>query len=83
MRLNYSTRDRRLLDALAGVEYNGGCWVLRAVMQRIPVSQTTVNNAFFIQLQLNGLFRLGSDPLSALQQSIQGYASTNQILDRP
>ena len=83
VRLNYSTRDRRLLDALAGVEYNGGCWVLRAVMQRIPVSQTKVNNAFFIQLQLNGLFRLGSDPLSALQQSIQGYASTNQILDRP
>ncbi len=82
-RLNFSTRDRRLLDALAGVEYNGGCWVLRAVVQRIPVSQTAVNNAFFIQLELNGLFRLGSDPLSALQQSIQGYASTNQILNRP
>ncbi len=33
-RVNYSTRDRKPIETLAGFEYNGCCWVLRVVGSR-------------------------------------------------
>jgi LPS-assembly protein len=79
-RLNYSLRDNRLVEGLAGLEYNGGCWALRMVAQKIATTENSSNNAFFLQLELNGLGRIGSNPLQALKQSIPGYANTTEIL---
>jgi hypothetical protein len=31
-----------------------------------------------VQLELNGLVRIGSDPLNALRQSIAGFSKLNQ-----
>jgi len=78
-RINYSLKDRQLVEGLMGLEYNGGCWVLRSVIQRLATAQNSRNNAFFIQLELNGLGRLGSNPIDVLKQSIPGYASTTDI----
>ncbi len=72
-RLNYSIEESRLVEALAGFEYNAGCWSLRGVMQRLSTSQTTTTNAFFLQLELNGLTKLGPNPLDVLKRSITGY----------
>ncbi|MEW6131732.1 MAG: LPS assembly protein LptD [Pseudomonadota bacterium] len=80
MRANYSIRDNNLVEGLAGLEYNGGCWVLRGVVQRIATAESDVSNAFFLQLELNGMGRLGASPMSALRQSIPGYAPTNEFL---
>lgn len=80
LRANYSFRDNNLVEGLAGLEYNGGCWVLRAVAQRITTGEKDVNNAFFLQLELNGMGRLGASPMSALKQSIPGYTPTNEFL---
>lgn len=80
MRANYSIRDNNLVEGLAGLEYNGGCWVLRSVVQRIATAENDVSNAFFLQLELNGMGRLGASPMSALKQSIPGYAPTNEFL---
>src|SRR6202142_2452466 len=79
-RVNYSLKDSQLVEGLMGFEYNGGCWALRSVVQRIATTLNTRNNAFFIQLELNGLGRLGSNPIDALKQSIPGYANTNDII---
>ncbi len=80
LRTNYSFRDNTLVEGLAGLEYNGGCWVLRAVAQRIATAEKDVNNAFFLQLELNGMGSLGASPMSALKQSIPGYTPTNEFL---
>lgn len=80
LRANYSFRDNNLVEGLAGLEYNGGCWVLRAVAQRITTAEKDVNNAFFLQLELNGMGRLGASPMNALKQSIPGYKPTNEFL---
>ncbi len=79
-RINYSLKDRQLVEGLMGLEYNGGCWALRSVIQRLATAQNSRNNAFFIQLELNGLGRLGSNPIDVLKQSIPGYANTNDII---
>ena len=77
-RFNYSLRDHRIVEGLAGFEYNGGCWVARAVLQRFASSAGGASNAVFVQLELNGFSRFGSNPLEALKRNIPGYSRLNQ-----
>ena len=37
-RYNYSLQDRLLLDGVAGVEYNAGCWVFRASSIKVMIA---------------------------------------------
>jgi LPS-assembly protein len=86
-RYNLSIQDRRasdvtqkpgLIEALLGVEYDGGCWAARMVMQRFATGAERKNTAIFLQIELNGLGRIGTDPLSALSRSIPNYRPANQ-----
>ena len=68
----------RVTQAILGVEYKGDCcWTGRVVFQRYAVSINEVNNAVFVQLELNGLGSLGTDPMSLLAKSIPGYEPVN------
>lgn len=78
-RLNYSLQDSRLVEGLAGVEYNAGCWSLRGVVQRLATTENAVSNAFFLQLELRGLTKLGPNPLDILKRSISGYAKSDEF----
>ncbi|NDY91998.1 LPS-assembly protein LptD [Ideonella livida] len=69
----YSKTDGRLTDALAGVEYDSGCWVFRVVAERTAIGQATASTHFMVQLELVGLSRLGSNPLKTLKDQIPGY----------
>lgn len=87
-RLNYSIADRRLTEGVFGIEYDGCCYVVRAVAQRLTTSTTTATNTFFLQLELNGLGRVGSNPLDVLKRNIPGYSllyenPTRRRLDEP
>jgi LPS-assembly protein len=73
-RWNYSLRERRTLEGLAGVEYDGGCWVLRVVLHRFATATQQTSTTFFVQLELNGVSRIGSNPLETLRRNIAGYA---------
>jgi len=75
-RWNYSLADRRLLEGIAGVEYNKGCWALRLVAHRFATATQQTTNAFFVQLELAGASHLGSNPLSLLRSSIPGFTPT-------
>ncbi|MBU0752891.1 MAG: LPS-assembly protein LptD [Gammaproteobacteria bacterium] len=77
-RYNYSTRDGRVIESVGGVEYDGGCWVARAVAQRIATIDNNSNTAVYVQLELNGFSRIGSNPLELLKRNIPGYGRINQ-----
>jgi LPS-assembly protein len=77
-RWNYSLKDSRILEGIAGLEYNRSCWTLRIVTQRFATATLQTNTGFFVQLDLSGLVRVGSDPLSLLKQSIPGYTTMNE-----
>lgn len=77
-RINYSIPDKTVAEGLLGMEYKADCWVLRLVGQRIPTSSAKASTSFFIQLELNGLSRIGSNPLDALSSSIPGYQNINK-----
>ena len=77
-RWNYSLQDNRILELLAGLEYNESCWAVRVVTQRFATATNELSTGIFVQLELNGLVRIGSDPLNALRQSIAGFTKLNQ-----
>lgn len=79
-RYNYSMRDRRAIETLGGLEYNGDCWVLRGVVQRFATATGQTTNTFFLQLELTGFSRIGSNPLEALKRNIPGYMRLNQAM---
>ena len=76
-RWNYSLTDKKTLEAVAGIEYNGDCWVLRVVGQRLTTTTQQTSTAVFLQLELNGLARVGTSPLELLRRSVPGYVPTN------
>jgi LPS-assembly protein len=93
-RLNYSFKDSsttvstnsqngRVIQSIAGLEYNGGCWVVRSVVQRLALTQDSVSSGFFLQLELNDFASIGSNPISILRRNIQGYSLINQPVAEP
>jgi LPS-assembly protein len=78
-RVNYDTAQSTLVESLFGAEYNAGCWALRVVTDRKTVSSTQVDSVLYVQLELNGMVRLGKNPLEALKTNIPGYRKTNEI----
>ncbi|GHU26850.1 hypothetical protein AGMMS50256_05140 [Betaproteobacteria bacterium] len=83
-RLNYSFKDDgtvlstgnrggRVIESIAGLEYNGGCWILRGVVRRQALTSADASTSFFVQLELSDLGRIGSNPLNLLKRNIQGY----------
>jgi LPS-assembly protein len=76
-RWNYSILGSKTLEAVAGVEYNAGCWILRLVGQRLTTTTQTATNSVYLQIELNGLARFGTSPLELLRRSVPGYLKTN------
>lgn len=74
-RWNQALNVSRNLETLAGLEYESCCWAARAVARRYRTSTTQVDseNAFYLELELKGLSRLGEGLESILQSSILGY----------
>jgi LPS-assembly protein len=76
-RWNYSLVDNKTLEAIVGIEYNAGCWVLRLVGQRLTTTTQTTSTSVYLQIELNGLARFGTNPLELLRRSVPGYQRTN------
>lgn len=77
-RYNYSLKESRVIETIGGLEYDGGCWAARFVVQRLATTPSQATTSFFVQLELNGLARLGSNPLDMLKRSVPGYGVINQ-----
>lgn len=84
--LDYSISDRNWVESIAGFEYKADCWVGRFVLQRyaVPLSNTEAyssnyTTAWFLQIELNGLTSVGTNPLDQLQRNITGYERVNPL----
>lgn len=82
-RLNYSMLDNRLIEGVAGLEYGEGCWAVRFIAQRFATAPLLETTSLFVQLELNGLGRLGSNPTDLLSRKVPGYTpfSSQQATD--
>ena len=75
---NYNIPDHKTLEAVLGLEYNGGCWVVRVVGQQLTTTSQQTTRSVFVQLELNGLARVGTSPLDLLRRTVPGYLRTNE-----
>ncbi len=72
-RVNYSTRDSRFTDSLAGLEYDAGCWIGRLIVERLSTGRSEATTRLLLQLELVGLSRIGTNPLRVLKDNVPGY----------
>jgi LPS-assembly protein len=79
-RFNYSLVDSRIVEGIGGLEYGADCWTSRIIMQRFALPGGTSSSSVFLQLELNGFSRIGSNPLEALKRNIPGYQRINAPL---
>lgn len=78
-RYNYSIKDDRPLETVAGFEYNAGCWSTRFVAQRLEAIAGSPNTTVFLQLELNDFGSIGSNPIQLLRRTIPGYGKSNEL----
>jgi len=82
-RWNYSIVNKKTLEGVVGAEYNGGCWVFRVVGQHLVTNVDQVSSSVFVQFELNGLARLGTNPIDVLRRSVPGYTTVNDPSVQP
>jgi len=77
-RYNYSLLDKRLLEGVAGFEYNAGCWSFRTVLQRVHAADSVNSTTLFFQFELRGVGQLGTGQTEEmLKRNVPGYSLTN------
>jgi LPS-assembly protein len=72
-RANYSMRESRWVELLAGLEYRADCWAIRVVAHRFATIADSSTTSLFFQLQLNGVSSIGTSPVEQLRRNIPGY----------
>ena len=84
--LDYSVAQGAWVQSVAGFEYKANCWVGRFVLSRYAVtlpSSVTFSNSYtttwFLQIELNGLTSVGTNPLDQLQRTITGFQRINPL----
>lgn len=78
-RFNWSLRDQKALETIAGAEYNAGCWSARVVAQRLGAIAGEANTTLFVQLELHDFGSLGTSPVGLLRRTVPGYGKTNEL----
>jgi LPS-assembly protein len=71
--------DKRLLEGLAGGEYNAGCWVFRVVVQRLQAAAQVASTALIFQLEFTGVGAIGTaEAVQLLRRDVPGYSVINR-----
>ncbi len=82
-RVSGDQKADKLTEALAGVEYNGGCWVFRGLGHRLLNTSGLYTTAYYIQFEFGGVVSVGNSPVSLLERSVVGYGRINQPVADP
>ena len=84
-RLNYSLKDRKLVDTVVGIEYDSCCWIGRVVLERLQSGFTTSNTRLLFQMEFIGFSRLslGASPLDTFKQNVPRYQNLRDPAPAP
>lgn len=82
-RVNYSVPDKKIVDLVAGFEYDAGCWIGRVVLERLQRSGASANQRILFQLEFSGFSRIGSSPLQTLRDNVPRYQYLREEINPP
>jgi len=84
--LDFSVAQADWVETVLGLEYKADCWVGRFVLSRYAVAlpntvaySSNYTTTAFLQIELNGLTSVGTNPLDQLQRNITGYQRINPL----
>jgi LPS-assembly protein len=75
--------DRKPVETLIGLEYDGCCWIGRAVLHRVSRGLASVNTQLMFQLEFVGFSRIGNNPLNTLRANIPRYQMLRDQVSMP
>ena len=82
-RMNYSILDKKMVTALAGFEYDAGCWIGRVVLKRTMTSSSTADSSIMFQLEFTDFSRIGSGAGQSLRSSVRRYQDLREDAPSP
>lgn len=83
-RYYYSLEDRKLLESIAGVQWESCCLAVRVVARRYVRSRTgDLNDSLQVEFELKGLGSAGQNAKRVLRRSILGYDRDDLYLVPP
>ncbi|MEZ5646739.1 MAG: LPS-assembly protein LptD [Burkholderiaceae bacterium] len=82
-RMNYSVPDKKVIDMVAGFEYDAGCWIGRVVLERLQLNSSSANERVLFQLEFSGFSRLGGSSLKTLSDQIPRYQYLREEVNPP
>ncbi len=82
-RINYSLPENKIVDLLAGFEYDAGCWIGRIVLERLQSSLSSSNERLMFQLEFSDFTRIGSSPLQSLRNNVPRYQLLREEVNPP
>jgi LPS-assembly protein len=82
-RMNVSLLDKRLVDGVLGLEYDGGCWLGRIVVERFQTGTSSSNKRILFQLEFVGFSHLGSNALQSFKENIPRYQYLRERVTTP
>ncbi len=82
-RVNFSLKDRRVVDSIVGFEYDADCWLGRVVLERLQSSTSSSTTRVLFQLEFVGFTRLGTNALQALKDNIPRYQYLREQVSAP
>jgi LPS-assembly protein len=62
-----------VVDAIVGFEYDGCCWIGRAVLERLQTGTGSANVRLLFQIEFVGFARLGTNAMTPLKTNIPRY----------
>mgnify|MGYP001355120806 FL=1 len=74
--VNYSVRDKKILEQFYGLEYESCCWGVRMIYREyVSTRDGQEDTSFGIQLVLKGMTSIGTKANKLLERGILGYSN--------
>jgi len=77
-RMNYNPMDKKVVESVIGFEYDAGCWLGRAVAERLQVTDGLARQRLLFQLEFVGFSRIGTNAMGSLRANVPRYQPLRQ-----
>lgn len=72
-RYNYDLISNRILNRVAGLEYDADCWVMRLVQRRYQNTSVMATSEIYMQIDFKGFSGFGNNSIDLIRFNIPGY----------
>ena len=77
-RMNYDMLNKKSVESVIGFEYDAGCWLSRAVIERLQVADGLARQRLLFQLEFVGFSRVGFNAMGSLRSNVPRYQPLRQ-----